>query len=110
MQPVERSEPEGVDYGWVMQMTFVFTIVVGAPLVALLSTRVELLTWGERATFAIQVGAPVWFLTAILVFAYAKRTTAGDSNAGGDSITNEDGTGAGDDGTTNGESFSERHS
>lgn len=72
---VEETDPEGVDYGWVMQVTFVVTILVGAPVVALLAsgTGVELATWGERATFAIRVGAPIWFVTAIAVFAYAKR-------------------------------------
>jgi hypothetical protein len=78
VQPVERTEVEGVDYGWVMQTTFVVTILVGAPLVALASTQVTLPSWGARVAFAIRVGAPVWFLTAILVFAYAKRTNAGD--------------------------------
>ncbi|MFA9517527.1 DUF5822 domain-containing protein [Halopenitus sp. H-Gu1] len=78
MQPVERTEVEGVDYGWVMQTTFVVTILVGAPAVALLSTQVVLETWGSRVLFAVRVGAPVWFLTAIVVFAYAKRTDAGD--------------------------------
>lgn len=74
MQPVEQSDPDGVDYGWVMQTTFVLTIVVGAPIVALLSTQATLGTWGARATFAVRVGAPIWFLTAVAVFAYAKRT------------------------------------
>ena len=69
---VETTDPEGVDYGWVMQVTFVTTILVGAPLVALASITVELSTWTERATFALQVGAPIWFLTAIAVFVYAK--------------------------------------
>ncbi len=78
MQPVERTEVEGVDYGWVMQTTFVVTILVGAPVVAVLSTGVTLETWGARAAFAVRVGAPIWFLTAIAVAAYAKRTDAGD--------------------------------
>ena len=78
VQPVERTEVEGVDYGWVMQTTFVATILVGAPIVALLSTQVALETWGERVLFAVRVGAPVWFLTAIVVYVYAKRTDAGD--------------------------------
>ena len=69
---VETSDPEGVDYGWVMQVTFVTTILVGAPIVALASIAVDLATWGERATFAIQVGAPIWFVTAVCVFLYAK--------------------------------------
>lgn len=78
VQPVERTEVEGVDYGWVMQMTFVVTILVGAPVVALLSTAVTLDTWGARAAFAIRVGAPIWFVTAVSLAVYAKRTGAGD--------------------------------
>lgn len=75
-EPVETTDPDGVDYGWVMQTTFVVTILVGAPLVALLSISFELTTWAARAEFAIRVGAPIWFVTALLVFAYAKRTQA----------------------------------
>ena len=73
VQPAETTNPDGVDYGWVMQTTFVVTILTGAPVVALLSTGTELPTWGARASFAVRVGAPIWFLTAVAVFAYAKR-------------------------------------
>ncbi|ELZ38869.1 DUF5822 domain-containing protein [Halorubrum tebenquichense] len=83
MQPVERAEYEGVDYAWVMQTTFVVTILVGAPVAALLSTLVTLETWGARAAFAVQVGAPIWFVTAVAVALYARRTEAGDG--GGES-------------------------
>ena len=69
---VETTDPDGVDFGWVMQMTFVITILVGAPIVAGLSILVELPTWGSRVSFAIRVGAPIWFLTAIGTFLYAK--------------------------------------
>lgn len=72
---VQRTDPEGIDYGWVMQVTFILTIVVGAPVVALLSTTVTLPTWTDRALFAIQVAAPVWLVTAILVYAYARYRT-----------------------------------
>ena len=71
---VERSDPEGVDYGWVMQVTFVVTIAVGAPIVAALSTLVTLPTWGARVAFAVRVGAVIWFLTAVGVYVYARRT------------------------------------
>ncbi|RLM57406.1 peptidoglycan-binding protein [Halobellus sp. Atlit-31R] len=81
MQPVETSDPEGVDYGWVMQTTFVLTIVVGAPVVAALSVRTTLPTWGARVEFAIRVGAVVWIVVALAVFFYARRFDAGD---GGD--------------------------
>ncbi|MGQ3413338.1 DUF5822 domain-containing protein [Natrinema sp. LN54] len=70
---VETSSPDGVDYGWVMQTTFVATILVGAPLVAALSTTATLPTWADRVEFAIRVGAPIWLVTSIAVFAYAKR-------------------------------------
>ena len=91
MQPVERTEVEGVDYGWVMQTTFVVTILVGAPVVAVLSTGVTLETWGARAAFAVRVGAPIWFLTAVAVATYAKRTDAGDGGTPAASESERDG-------------------
>jgi hypothetical protein len=69
---VETTDPDGVDFGWVMQTTFVVTIIVGAPIVAGLSILVELPSWGARLSFAVRVGAPIWFLTAVSVFLYAK--------------------------------------
>jgi len=71
-ESVERTDPEGVDFGWVMQVTFVVTIVVGAPVVALLSLPLSLSSWTEWATFAVRVGALVWFLTAVAVYGYAR--------------------------------------
>ncbi|MFC4407504.1 DUF5822 domain-containing protein [Haloarchaeobius iranensis] len=70
---VGEREEEGVDYAWVMRTTFVVTILVGAPLVTLLSVPVSLPTWNARAEFAIRVGAVVWFLTAVGVYLYASR-------------------------------------
>jgi len=70
---VATTDPEGVDFGWVMQVTFVLTIVVGAPVVALLSTQVALPDWGSRVSFAIRVGAPVWVMTGLCVYLYARR-------------------------------------
>ncbi|WP_089766216.1 DUF5822 domain-containing protein [Halobellus clavatus] len=91
MQPVETSDPDGVDYGWVMQTTFVLTIVVGAPVVAALSLRTPLPTWGSRVTFAIRVGAVVWIVVAISVFAYARRYDAGDGGEDPDAIDRDGG-------------------
>ena len=71
---VDRHVPEGLDYGWVMQVTFVTTIVVGAPIVAALSTHVALPTWEAKASFAIRVGAVVWLVAAFLVYSYARHT------------------------------------
>lgn len=74
MPDVTRHDPNGVDYGWVMQMTFITTILIGVPLVALGSLFVSGLgTWRERAEFAIRVGALIWFGTAILTYWYARR-------------------------------------
>ena len=70
--PVAKTNPDGVDFGWVMQVTFVVTILVGAPLVALLSTTVDLPTWGARVNFAIRVGAPIWLTTNVAAYLYAR--------------------------------------
>ena len=67
-----ETDPDGVDTGWVMQVTFVATIVVGAPLVALLSLGASLTSWSERLLFAVRVGAMVWLVTAVAVYAYAR--------------------------------------
>lgn len=69
----ERTDPEGVDYGWIMQVTFVVTVAVGAPAVAVLSLVRALPTWGQRVAFAVRVGAFVWFLTAVCAYLYARR-------------------------------------
>ncbi len=71
--PVERHDPEGIDYGWVMQVTFVLTIVVGAPVVALLSVGVTLPTWGDRLEFTVRVGSVVWIAIGGTTFLYARR-------------------------------------
>jgi len=86
-EPVETHDPEGVDYGWVMQTTFVLTILVGAPVVALLAwlVGISLPTWAARAEFAIRVGALVWFVVAIGVFLYARQMEDGASNEGASS-------------------------
>lgn len=75
----DAATTEGVDYAWVMQMTFVLTIVVGAPVVALLSLFVALPTWESWVGFAVRVGAAVWFVTALAVFAYARTASADGS-------------------------------
>lgn len=74
---VEHTDPEGIDYGWVMQVTFVTTIVVGVPVVAALSLMTTLPTWSDRAMFAIRVGAIVWFLVAVAVLLYARSQQTG---------------------------------
>lgn len=70
---VEQYETDGVDFGWVMQVTFVTTIVVGAPVVAIASLFFELASWGAWASFAVRVGALVWFTTAVSVYLVARR-------------------------------------
>ena len=69
---VEQTDPDGVDFGWVMQMTFLTTILAGTPLVVALSALTTLSTWSARALFAVRVGAVVWFVTAVGVYLYAR--------------------------------------
>lgn len=73
---VERHDPEGTDYAWVMQVTFVLTIVVGAPVVALLSTGADLPSWGDRLEFTIRVGSVVWLAIGVPTFLYARKHAA----------------------------------
>lgn len=73
---VESTDPEGVDYGWVMQITFVVTVTAGAALIAALSAFVTLPTWAARAGFAIRVGAAVWIVTALAVYYYERNVRA----------------------------------
>ncbi|WP_435333190.1 DUF5822 domain-containing protein [Haloarchaeobius sp. TZWWS8] len=74
------TDPDETDYAWVMQTTFVVTILVGAPIVTLLSLPFDLVTWGARAEFALRVGAVIYFVTAIGALVYEKQyRTAGDA-------------------------------
>jgi len=101
VQPVEETEVDGVDYGWVMQVTFVVTILLGAPVVALLSTAVTLDSWPARAGFAVRVGAPIWFLTAVVTYAYARRNGDGDDDGADNSSDDDDAHGGDSDGDDN---------
>lgn len=81
-EPVRTSDPDGIDFGRIMQLTFVTTIVVGAPIVAILSIPFSLPTWSDRAMFAVRVGALVWFVTAIVVYFHErKRVATNDTTA-----------------------------
>ncbi|MXR42695.1 hypothetical protein GRX01_15280 [Halobaculum sp. WSA2] len=73
---VESADPEGVDYGWVMQITFVVTVTAGSILIAALSAFVTLPTWAARASFAIRVGAAVWIVTALAAYYYERNVRA----------------------------------
>lgn len=70
---VRTTDPDGLDYGWVMQMTFITTIFLGTPVVTVLSVLADLPTWPDRATFAIRVGAVIWLVTLISVYLYARN-------------------------------------
>ena len=96
---VERHDPDGVDYGWVMQTTFVTTILVGAPVVALLSLVAPPQdTWAARAEFALRVGAVVWLVTSVAVYLYAARVAESDDSTLDDSAADNPGTDDSDDG------------
>lgn len=89
---VETTDPDGVDFGWVMQVTFVLTITLGSVVVALLSLGATLPDWEARALFALRVGAVVWFLTAIGAYVYARRYRTGGAT-GDDGERDGDATG-----------------
>lgn len=67
------GEAEGIDYGWVLQTTFVLTVVVGVPIVAVASLLVDLSDWSARAAFAGTLGGTIWLLTALATTVYARR-------------------------------------
>lgn len=69
---IGATSPDGVDYGWVLQVTFITTIILGVPIVAVAAMPFELTTWGQRANFAIRMGAVVWLGTSIVVYWYAR--------------------------------------
>ncbi|MDZ7746374.1 MAG: DUF5822 domain-containing protein [Halobacteriales archaeon] len=76
-----------------MQVTFVTTIVVGAPVVAVCSLFFELSSWGAWASFAIRVGALVWFITAVCVYFVARRRADSvDGNESADENADENST------------------
>lgn len=76
---VTRTESEGIDFGWVMQVTFITSIFVGTPVVAILAIPATLPTWAERAQFAVGIGAAVWFVVGLSVYTYARRNHRQDS-------------------------------
>jgi hypothetical protein len=69
---VDATDPEGIDYGWVVQVTFVLSIAVGAPAIGLLALTTDLPTWTARLLFAVRVGALVWLIVGLAVLAYAR--------------------------------------
>lgn len=78
---VRETDPEGLDYGWIMQVTFILTILLGTPIVVVLSLFATLPAWTDRAVFAIRVGAFVWLVTMLGVYAFA-RWYRGDAAGG----------------------------
>ena len=74
---VGETDPDGVDVGWVLQVTFVATVVVGAPVVAGLAALTPLPTWEARVGFAVRVGAVVWLVVALGTYGYARWSAAG---------------------------------
>jgi membrane protein YdbS with pleckstrin-like domain len=81
-EPVETTDPDGVDHTWVMQVTFVLALAVGAPVVAVLSAGTPLPTWTDKAVFAARVGAVVWLAIAGVVYAYARSRVEDDDEDG----------------------------
>ncbi|MFB6137470.1 MAG: DUF5822 domain-containing protein [Halobacteriaceae archaeon] len=84
-----EGDASGVDHRWVMETTFVLTILAGAPVVAALSAFVTLPTWEARVSFAVRVGAVLWLVVALGVYAYARRYGAGRGTAGRETASGE---------------------
>lgn len=63
----------GVDHTYVMQLTFLITILAGVPLVVVLSLFVTLPTWTDRAAFVVRVGALLWLVTGTGLFLRERR-------------------------------------
>ena len=82
---VETTSPDGVDYGWVMQVTLIVTIVFGTPVVAFLSLFQTLPAWTDRADFAVRTGAFIWLVTLVSVYLYARRYR--NASAGEDELS-----------------------
>jgi membrane protein YdbS with pleckstrin-like domain len=83
---VETTDPDGIDFGWIMQVTFVLTITLGSVVVAVLSLGTSLPTWQSRVAFAVRVGAVVWLLTASGAYVYARRYRNDEHEESGDSL------------------------
>jgi len=69
----ETGTRDGVDYTYVMQLTFLITILAGVPLVVVLSLFVTLPTWTDRAEFVVRVGALLWLVTGTALFLRERR-------------------------------------
>ena len=64
---------EGVDTEHVMNLTFVLTLLLGVPMVVVLSLFVPLDGWNEIISFVVRVGAGIWFLTAVALYVRERR-------------------------------------
>lgn len=79
MPDVTQTDPQGIDFGWVMQVTFVLTVLLGVPIVGAASLVVgPMESWAERVSFAVRVGALVWFVTAVTTYLYARLGQTGN--------------------------------
>lgn len=70
------GDTDGVAYDWVLQVTFIATVLLGAPMIAIGSLLVDLDDWTARVVFATTVAAGVWFVTAVGVYLYARAYPA----------------------------------
>jgi hypothetical protein len=86
---VQTTDPDGIDYGWVMQVTFITTLFVGTPVVAVLSLSTQLTTWPDRALFAVRVGAAVWLVVLVGVYLYARQYRSEEDSESEDADSTE---------------------
>ncbi len=62
------EDDAGVDHTRILQQTFVVTVVIGAPALAIGSLFVDLPTWSARAAYAGTFGGSLWLGTALALY------------------------------------------
>lgn len=72
---------EAVNYRWIMEVTFVVTVLVGVPLIAVASAFITLDDWATRVRFATTLAAIVWIGTAAGAYLVARRRAHAASKA-----------------------------
>lgn len=75
---MDLDETAAVDFGWILQMTFVVTVVAGVPLLALGSVFVSLPDWPSRAAYAGAGGGSLWLVTAVGLYLLELRRVNSD--------------------------------
>lgn len=66
------SERAAIDFRRLFELTFIITVIVGTPLIALSALFVELPDFETRVVYATTIAAAVWLVTAVVLYARAR--------------------------------------